>query len=153
MRKLWTVIFTVAGCVSCSGPTTPLPSRGTPAEASAMLEQAVAHYDQVGRIQALADFTAKKAPFVDRDLYVFCFGADRTTTAHGADPQQVGVAFDGLRDVDGKPFGAEMWDVGQQPGGGTVEYTWRNPATNQVEPKISFVRKVGDDVCGVGAYK
>ena len=38
--------------------------RGTPAEARAMLAQAVAHYRKVGRDQALADFTAKKAPFV-----------------------------------------------------------------------------------------
>jgi hypothetical protein len=37
--------------------------RGTPAEAKAMLEKAVAHYKAVGRKQALADFNAKKAPF------------------------------------------------------------------------------------------
>src|SRR5262249_50633554 len=46
--------------------------RGTPAEAKAMLEKAVEHYKSVGRTQAFADFNAKKAPFFDRDLYVFC---------------------------------------------------------------------------------
>ena len=34
--------------------------RGTPAEAKAMLVKAGAHYKDVGRKQALADFTAKK---------------------------------------------------------------------------------------------
>jgi hypothetical protein len=146
------VIFVLALCVSCSSQAPP-PERGTPAEARTMLERAVAHYEQVGRTQALADFTARKAPFADRDLYVFCFGPDRTTTAHGADPKLLGVKVDDLKDVDGKAFGTEMWTVGHQPGGGSVEYKWQNPATNQVEPKVSVVRKVGDEVCGVGAYK
>jgi hypothetical protein len=32
-------------------------------------------------------------------------------------------------------------------------YQWRNPVSGQTETKISFVEKVGDDACGVGAYK
>ena len=57
--------------------------RGTPAEAKAMLQKAVAHYKEVGRKQALADFNAKKPPFGDRDLYVFCIGPDLTIVANG----------------------------------------------------------------------
>jgi cytochrome c len=60
--------------------------RGTPAEAKAMLAKAVAHYKAVGRQQALADFTARKAPFGDRDLYVFCIGPDRKLVANGGYP-------------------------------------------------------------------
>ena len=55
---------------SPAAPATASPAkteRGTPAEAKALLAQAVAHYNEVGRKQALADFNAKKAPFVDRD--------------------------------------------------------------------------------------
>jgi len=29
---------------------------------------------------------------------------------------------------------------------------WINPVSRKTEPKISFVQRVGDDVCGVGAY-
>jgi len=50
--------------------------RGTPSEAKAMLEKAVAHYKDVGRKQAVADFNAKKSPFSDRDLYVVCFDSN-----------------------------------------------------------------------------
>ena len=130
----------------------PTQSRGTAAEAEAMLAKAIAHYEAAGRTQALADFTARKPPFADRDLYVFCFGADRTVVSHGGDPKQVGVAFDSLKDVDGKAFGTAIWEAGQQPAGGRVEYKWLNPATGVVEPKVTFVRKAGDEVCGVGAY-
>jgi len=128
------------------------PALATFEEASAMLELAVAHYEEVGREQALADFTSGEAPFVDRDLYVFCYGPDRTISAHGVDATLVGVNFDELRDVDGKAFGTEIWDVGSRPGGGSVAYQWLNPVDGTVEPKISAVRKVGEDVCGVGAY-
>ncbi|HEX9941170.1 MAG TPA: hypothetical protein VGG03_04080 [Thermoanaerobaculia bacterium] len=39
-------------------------TRGTPAEAKAMLQKAVAHYKSAGRKQALSDFTAGKRRFV-----------------------------------------------------------------------------------------
>ena len=130
----------------------PAQGRGTPAEAEAMLAKAITHYETAGRTQALADFTARKAPFADRDLYVFCFGPDRKVISHGGDAKQVGVVFDTLKDVDGKAFGTAIWDAGRQPNGGRVEYKWQNPVTGAVEPKVSFVRRAGNDVCGVGAY-
>lgn len=126
--------------------------RGTPAEARAMLQKAVARYGSVGRQQALADFTARKAPFVDRDLYVFCLGPDATIVANGGFPGLVGTSADAVKDAEGKGVGKAMWEVGSGKGSGSVEYRWLNPVTNKPEPKIAFVQKVGEDVCAVGAY-
>jgi hypothetical protein len=56
----------------------------------------------VGRKQALADFTGKKAPFADRDLYVFCIGPDRVIAANGGYPSFVGMSADVLKDADGR---------------------------------------------------
>lgn len=127
--------------------------RGTPDEAKAMLAQAVAHYNKVGRDKALADFTAQKQRFHDRDLYVFCLGDNGKISAHGAQKKYVGTSSDALRDADGKPLGKAIVDAASSKGKGTVEYTWLNPMTQQPEPKVSFVQKVGQDVCGVGAYR
>lgn len=126
--------------------------RGTPAEAKAMLRNAVSHYQQVGRKQALADFTAKKPPFGDRDLYVVCIGPDHTIIANGGFPQYVGASADALKDADGKSVGKAGWDVATSKGEGSVKYQWVNPLTHKTEPKITFFQKAGDDVCGVGAY-
>lgn len=63
--------------------------RGTLAEAKALLAKAVGHYKAVGRKQALADFTGKKTPFIDRDLYVVCIGPKGIVTAHGGYPAYV----------------------------------------------------------------
>ena len=125
--------------------------RGTPGEARAMLEKAVAHYKAVGRKQALADFNAKKAPFSDRDLYVFCIGADRALAANGAYPGLVGQSADVFKDARGRALGKSLVDAAAPSG--SVEYPAINPVSRAVEPKVSFVQKVGEDVCGVGAYK
>ena len=136
---------------------TPSPSavsaRGTPAEAKAMLQQAVAHYNSVGRKQALADFTAKKAPFADRDLYVACIGSNHIIVANGGFPSLVGSSTDAWKDVEGKPVGRAIWEVASTTGSGSVEYRWQNPVSRKIERKELFVEKVGDDACGVGAYK
>jgi cytochrome c len=126
--------------------------RGTPAEAKAMLQKAVDHYKSVGRKQALADFNKKKAPFGDRDLYVACFGADHRITANGGFPKLVGESADLIRDADGQSVGQEGWDLASKNGQATLRYSWMNPVTRKMEPKITFFTKVGDDVCGVGAY-
>lgn len=134
-----------------AGPGVFAAERGTPAEAKAMLDKAVAHYKEVGRKQALADFNAKKAPFADRDLYVFCLAPDHIEVANGGFPSVVGTSADALKDADGKPLGKAIWDAGSK-GEGSVRYRWYNPVSSRMEPKIAFAQKVGDDVCGVGAY-
>jgi cytochrome c len=147
-RSNWALVSMVMNCslLLCAA------DRGTPAEAKTMLQKAVAHYNSVGRKQALADFNAKKAPFADRDLYVVCLGPDHTITANGGFPQYVGASADLLKDADGKSVGKAGWDVATSKGEGSVSYRWVNPVTHKMEPKITFFQKAGEDVCGVGAY-
>jgi len=145
------IILTVATLVLAMG--VQAGERGTPAEAKAMLEKAVAHYKAVGRKQALADFNARKAPFSDRDLYVFCIGPDRSLVANGAYPSWVGQSVDVLKDANGKLLGKSLIDAAAPAGGGSVLYPNINPVSHKPEPKVSFVQRVGEDVCGVGAYK
>jgi cytochrome c len=126
--------------------------RGTPEEAKAMLQKAVDHYNDVGRKQALADFNAKKAPFGDRDLYVACIGPDHLIVANGGFPSLVGTSADAWKDADGRSLGKAAWDALSSKREGSVAYQWYNPVTRKLEPKVLFVQKAGDDVCGVGAY-
>jgi cytochrome c len=142
------VLLLAAGCGS-----PPVSERGSLDEAAAMLDLAAAHYQQVGREQALRDFTAKRDGFVDRDLYVFCYGPDRTISAHGADAALIGDSVDELIDVDGKPLGMHIMEVADaNPAGGHATYKWTSPVTGEIESKISVVRRVGEEVCGVGVY-
>ena len=145
-------IVAVALAVPASLLAQATPARASLADAKAMLDKAVAHYQSAGRKQALADFSARKAPFGDRDLYVVCLGAGGIVTAHGGYPAYVGQSADALKDASGKPLGSSIWTLGSTKGAGTIEYPMTNPVTNAVEQKTSYVQKVGDDVCAVGAY-
>jgi cytochrome c len=126
--------------------------RPTRSEAKAMLTKAVAYYKSVGRKQALADFTAEKPPFRDRDLYVLCVARDGRIVADGGFPQYLGVSANALVDVGGKGLGDVAWQVASAEDMGATQYRWVNPLTRDLEIKTMFFAKVGDDVCGVGAY-
>jgi cytochrome c len=128
-------------------------TRGTLAEARAMLQQAADHYKSVGRKQALSDFTAGKAPFRDRDLYVICVAADHTLAASGGFPTYVGTSTDVLVDAKGRQLGKALWDAATKIPEGSIEYPMINPATGKMESKTTFYTIVADDLlCGVGAY-
>jgi len=103
-------------------------SHATPAEAKAMLFKAIAHYESVGRKRALSDFTAKKPPFGDRDLYVVCIARNGVVVANGGFPGNLDTLADALIDVNGKGVGTAAWEVTSATGQGEVRYRWINPA-------------------------
>jgi signal transduction histidine kinase len=125
--------------------------KGTPDEAKALLTKAVTAV-QADEAKALASFNDPKGGYVDRDLYVFCFDKDGKITAHGADKSMVGVDAKTLKDPDGKPIGTEMMALAAK-GGGSLEYKWKSPTSQQVATKVSFLKTAGHQTCGVGAYR
>ena len=125
---------------------------GTAADAKRMLAKAAARYKAVGRTRALAEFTAETPPFVDRDLYVMCVGADHLITANGGFPGLVGVTADVLRDVDGRPLGDAIWNAASTKAEVSVRYAGMNPVSHRSELKTTVFQKVGVDMCGVGVY-
>jgi hypothetical protein len=125
----------------------------TPAEAKAMLDKAVAYYNDHGREAALDAFNKKTPPFSDRTLYVFCIGPDRRLVADGEFREFIGQSADIIKDASGKPLGQAFWDSAQKDGHGEIHYQFLDPATQLMKPKVSYFAKAGDDVCGVGTYE
>lgn len=134
----------VSGTPSTKPPSATKSERGTPAEAQAMLQLAIQHYQSVGRAQALADFTAGTSPFKDRDLYVACIDSHLVQSANGGFPNLVGSSVE--------PINRAAWDSASTTNTGSVSYQWLNPVTGKTEPKTFYYKKVGSDICGVGAY-
>jgi hypothetical protein len=126
--------------------------RGTLAQAQLMLARVITHYKAVGRTQALADFTAGTPPFHERDLYVVCIDRQRLVSANGAFPDNVYSSADLLRTWNGKGVGTAAWEVTGATGQGAVRFRWVNPVTHQLETKIAYFARLGEDVCGVGIY-
>jgi signal transduction histidine kinase len=124
---------------------------GTADEARAMLERAVAAVN-ADEPKALAEFSKGEAGFKDRDLYVFCFGLDGKQDAH-PNPAMIGTDANTIKDKNGKLFGQEMMRVAQAGKFNEVSYMWPRLGTTEPVPKVAYVTKVKDQICGVGYYK
>ena len=124
---------------------------GTPEEAKAMLDRAVAAVKE-DKTKALDMFNKGEGGFKDRNLYVFCANAsDGIMTAH-----PYGNLGKQLRDIKGK-HGAPLGEtIMQNATEGTIKettYWWPRPGTDKPLEKTSFYTKAGDQICGVGNYK
>jgi single cache domain-containing protein len=131
---------------------------GTAGEAKAMLVKAVAAV-KVDKAKALDTFNKGEDGFLDRDLYVFCNNAGDGKGVAMGNPnakQLLGNDVRNLKDPTGKSFGLELYAVGQKPEGEITEVSYMfvrpGPDTKPV-PKVAYVSRVSDLVCGVGYYK
>jgi signal transduction histidine kinase len=124
---------------------------GTPAEAKAMLEKAVAAL-KVDQTKALQMFTKGEGGFRDKDLYPYCGGPDGNFTAH---PTLVGKSLKDLMDkgTSPKPLGQEVYAAAQPGKISEASYMWPRPGSTESVQKVVYVTKVGDQVCAVGYYK
>lgn len=126
---------------------------GTAPEAEALVQKAVAHIKAVGDKQAYADFTGKKAGWVDRDLYVVVYGLDGTVLAHGQNSRQVGKNLIAFKDADGKAFVQERVDLAKSKGKFWQDYKFTDPITKKILPKSMYCEKLNDTAVCAGIYK
>jgi signal transduction histidine kinase len=129
--------------------------KGTAAEATAMVQKAIAHIKKIGREKAFADFDNPKGGFVDRDLYIVVYDLKGKVLAHGANPKMIGKDLIDLRDNDGKYFvkeRVEMMSKGPDAKG-WQDYKFMNPTTSQIEPKSMYLQRYEDLIVGCGIYK
>ena len=122
---------------------------GTPAEAKAMLEKAVAEVKK-DKAKALDMFTKGEGGFKDRDLYPYCGGPDGKFTAH---PTLVGQSLKDLKDKAGNPLGAEIYAKAKDGVISEISYMWPRPKETTPVQKVVYFTKIGDQVCAVGYYK
>lgn len=122
-------------------------------EARGMLDRAVAFLKKSGDKTAYAAFNDPAGGFVIKDEYVFVIGLDDGKyRASGAAPYLTGTDVRKLTDAAGKPIFKEMIELAKHNDGGTIDYVWRNPATNAIENKHSLIQRAGDVLLGVGYY-
>jgi hypothetical protein len=129
---------------------------GTPAEARAMLDRAVAALKTEFKATALSEFNDKnnKAVPRPRPVRILQHMSDGKTTAH-ANAALMGTDVRTIK-VKDDPLGQRIYDAmkGSPEGSvATVDYSFPKPGTTEPVPKESFVTRVGDQGCGVGYYK
>ena len=127
--------------------------RSTAEDARKLLNAAAVEVKKLGMAKAAASFNDTRGSFVHDDLYVFAVNLQTGKfEAHGMNPKWTGSDANDLHDVEGKPLIKEMLDLAKTKGEGTVDYVWRNPVTNAVEKKRTFIRRENGSLIGVGFY-
>ncbi len=149
-RTLSTLVFAAVVSVSALAQ-----DHGTKDEAKVLANAALAHIKKVGNEQAFKDFTADKASWTKKDLYVFALDGKGVTLAHGANDKLVGKNMMELKDQNGKAFVREITALAAGKGEGWVDYDWAHPVTKKVEGKSTFVKRIPgfDGSVSVGTYR
>lgn len=125
----------------------------TPEQAEAMVHKAYSYLQENGNEKAFAEFNNPAGGFIRGDLFIFAQDYQGNMLAHGGNPALVGEnLIDGL-DANGKFIGRNMIELAKSKGGGWYEYSFMNPITETVEPKITFIKAVDDFYISCGLYK
>jgi len=125
---------------------------GTKEEATALVAKAIKYIQENGNEKAFAEINNPKGQFVDRDLYVVVYDVKCKCLAHGANRKMIGRDLIDLKDVDGKPYMKERAELMAKSKTAWQNYKFRNPVTNQIEPKTMYLERLGDLIVGCGVY-
>jgi polar amino acid transport system substrate-binding protein len=112
-------------------------------ELMTFVQSAAAHAHVVGELQAIKDFMDLEGPWVRGETYIFAHDFNGTTLSLPYLPSAVGTNRLSIQDAEGRYINRDMQAIAMN-GSGFYQYLYRNPVTNQTEPKVSYVMKVDD---------
>ncbi len=149
----------LAGALAAAALAWPLPARADPGRcavatveaAQALAERAAAFLAERGEAEALRRFADPAGGFATGDLYVFVFdfhGRQRASGGWTGAPRSRGPEDDAAGSIY-----ARIRRLALGEGRGWIEYSWYNPCTRAMEPKATYIVRVGHLIVGVGAYK
>jgi cytochrome c len=129
-------------------------STTTPDEAKALTIEAANLVSAKGLDAARKTF-GEDGKFKHDDIYVSVIDFKGTWIVYPPKPALEGQSSANIKDADGKMIGQELVKVATGPGEGWVEYRWMNPASNKIEPKLAFVKRIPNQelFALVGVYK
>jgi cytochrome c len=122
----------------------------TPEEAQAMAEKAAALVAAQGE-KAFAAISDPSGEFHKGELYVVVIDRQGVVRAH-INSKLVGVNMWEATDPDGVKFTQQSWKSTEQSPTAWFSYKFTNPENKKIEPKKTWVHRVGDFVVQSGAY-
>lgn len=111
-------------------------------DAKTLVEKAHVYLKENGKAEAFTEISNPNGQFVKDGLYVFVVDFNGKNLADGGNPNFVGSNHMGFKDSNGKYFIKEMIQTAKTKGEGWIEYMWLNPETKNIQPKITYVKKI-----------
>ena len=133
--------FTKIALIAALAATSLLAQANTPADAKALLDQAVAMAKSKGVDAAVAEINAGGA-WNKGTMYIVMGQLDGTVLAHSANSKMAGKNTSEARDAAGKEFVKENLAGLRSKGFSEVTMRWANPATKQIGDAVMFSKVV-----------
>ncbi len=150
MKKI-TVLLTVLALVLTVG--TAFAKDDDANKAIGMVKKAIELYKAQGLEQVINAVNNPKGEFNDGAYYVRIYDLEATVLAHPVNPKLLGQSILAYKDADGKEFMKEIMDMAKKQPSGWSDYKYRNPKTNEIEPKSTYFERADDLVFCNGIYK
>ncbi|MRV73337.1 cache type 2 domain-containing protein [Duganella sp. FT92W] len=123
-------------------------------DAIAMAERGASYMKAHGKDEMMKKISAKDPDFVQGSLYVDMRDLHTgIVLAHPINPSIVGKDLTDVPDASGKKYRREIIELAAAKGKGWVDYMYKNPVTGKIEPKTTYILRVGDVVLEAGIYK
>lgn len=146
MKRLLPLLAFVSFAAHASDPTEK--------DAIAMAERGAAYVKAHGKDEMMKKIAAKDPDFVQGPLYVDMRDLHTgIVLAHPINPSIVGKDLTDVPDASGKKYRREIIELAAAKGKGWVDYLYKNPVTGKIEPKTTYILRVGDVVLEAGIYK
>ncbi len=154
IRLLAASLFAGLFAVSLVGPVAAQTAKLSQDEAKALTLKAADLIVAKGLDEAAKIFNAE-GEFKHGELYVNVIDFTGVWKVYPPRPAGVGQSVINVKDPDGHFIVQDVLAVAKDKGEGWVEYRWLNPATNKIEPKVTYVKRVPEQdlVAYVGIYK
>jgi signal transduction histidine kinase len=126
----------------------------TEKDAIAMAEKGAAFIKANGQEAFIKKITAKDPDYLQGSLYVDIRDIKTgIVLAHPVNPSIVGKDLTDIPDASGKKYRREIIELAAKKGHGWVDYQYKNPTTGKIEPKTTYILRVGEIVLEAGIYK
>ena len=122
-------------------------------QAKTMVDEAVAFFNAGGKEKAIAEISNPKGKWIKGELYVFAYDLNGVVVAHPINSKLIGKNLIDVPDAAGKTFEGDIAELAENGRPGWVDYKYKNPSTNKIEDKSTFLRKVGDVIICCGTYE
>ncbi|KQW89266.1 cache type 2 domain-containing protein [Massilia sp. Root418] len=143
-------------CLSAGATVSPAWASAEPTEkdAIAMAERGAAFIKANGKDEMMKKISAKDPEFLQGSLYVDMRDINTgIVLAHPVNSAIVGKDLTDVPDANGKKYRREIIELAAKKGKGWVDYMYKNPTTGKIEPKTTYILRVGDVVLEAGIYK
>ncbi|MYM84105.1 cache type 2 domain-containing protein [Duganella sp. FT50W] len=126
----------------------------TEKDAIAMAEKGAAFIKANSQEAFIKKIAAKDPDYLQGALYVDVRDIKTgIVLAHPVNPSIVGKDLTDIPDASGKKYRREIIELAAKKGSGWVDYLYKNPTTGKIEPKTTYILRVGDIVLEAGIYK